>query len=54
MPLVPGSGRSAISSNIATLINEGRPPKQAQAIAFSKARAPKKPRRPRLKDYIGA
>lgn len=38
MPLVQGSSRAAISKNIATEINAGKPPKQAEAIAFSVAR----------------
>ncbi len=38
MPLEKGSSREAIGSNIATEINAGKPPKQAEAIAFSKAR----------------
>jgi hypothetical protein len=38
MPLQSGSSRQAISANIATEINAGKPPKQAEAIAFSKAR----------------
>lgn len=38
MPLKEGSSRETISENIATEIRAGKPPKQAQAIAFSKAR----------------
>jgi hypothetical protein len=38
MPLEEGSSRSAISANIATEVNAGKPQKQAEAIAFSKAR----------------
>lgn len=38
MPLKEGSSRATISTNIATEINAGKPPKQAEAIAFSKAR----------------
>ena len=37
MPLESGSSQAVISKNIATEINHGKPPKQAQAIAFSKA-----------------
>lgn len=46
MPLIKGSSRAAISKNIATEINAGKPPKQAEAIAFSvagKSRGPAKP-----------
>lgn len=38
MPLETGSGRAAISKNIATEIETGKPAKQAEAIAFAKAR----------------
>jgi len=37
MPLKKGSSRKVISSNIAELERSGRPPKQAIAIAMSKA-----------------
>jgi len=37
MPLEYGSSREAISSNIATEIKAGKPPKQAEAIAYSVA-----------------
>lgn len=37
MPLETGKSRAAISHNIATEVNAGRPQKQAEAIAFSKA-----------------
>ncbi len=36
-PLKKGSGKNVISSNISTLMHEGRPQKQAVAIAMSKA-----------------
>lgn len=42
MPLVKGSSKKAISNNIATEIRAGKPPKQAQAIAFSEAGKSKK------------
>ncbi|HKM52245.1 MAG TPA: hypothetical protein VJY33_02480 [Isosphaeraceae bacterium] len=38
MPLKQGSGKKAVSSNIAKLVGEGRPQKQAVAIALSVAR----------------
>lgn len=38
MPLVSGSSRAAVSQNIATEERAGKKPKQAEAIAFSKAR----------------
>ena len=43
MPLKPGSGNKVISANIRELIKSGRKPKQAAAIAYSKARKSKKP-----------
>ena len=38
MPLAEGSSRAVISSNIATEVRAGNDPKQAAAIAYSKAR----------------
>lgn len=47
MPLQPGSSNEAMSSNIEMLMNEGRPQKQAVAIAYNKAGRSKKKRKGR-------
>lgn len=38
MPLSKGKGKKAISQNIRTEVHEGKPQKQAVAIALSEAR----------------
>ena len=38
MPLKKGRSKQVIADNIRTLIREGRPPKQAAAIAYEQAR----------------
>jgi len=57
MPLLTGSSRATIGSNIATEEGVGRPRAQAVAIALRKAgkySGPRrKPRRARLKDFVG-
>ena len=42
MPLSKGKSDKAVSGNISTLRHEGYPQKQAIAIAYSKAKRPKK------------
>lgn len=45
MPLSKGSSQSVISKNISTLMREGRPQKQAIAIALRSARKSKSRKR---------
>ena len=45
MPLKQGSSKATVSKNIRTLVGEGRPQKQAVAIAMDTARRGKKPKR---------
>lgn len=42
MPLIPGPSKKAISSNIKTEMDAGKPQKQAIAIAYSVAGKSKK------------
>ena len=41
MPLLKGKSQKVVKKNIKTLLSEGKPQKQAVAIAISKARGTK-------------
>lgn len=51
MPLYKGSSKQTISKNISKLIDEGRPRRQAIAIALNSAKGPKgsRPKTPKEK-----
>jgi len=49
MPLKKGTNKETIKKNIKTEIQEGKPPKQAVAIAHSVARKSSKPHKPKKK-----
>ena len=51
MPLMKGKSQKAISHNIEKLINEGRPRKQAVAIAMSEAGMSRKFDEKNVKEY---
>ena len=53
MPLAKGKSEKTISRNIAELINSGKNPKQAAAIAYSEARSSKDTESARSKDLNG-
>jgi hypothetical protein len=45
MPLIKSAKPAAFKKNIATSVKEGKPVKQAVAIAYSEARQAKKPKK---------
>lgn len=53
MPLKSGKSQKAISGNIKTLIDEGRPHDQAVAIAMDKAGKSRQPKGSKRSKYRG-
>lgn len=51
MPLIKSKSKKALGENIATEENAGKPPKQAEAIAFAEQRRARKPKHQRRKEW---